>query len=502
MPPSDNLPQLLEKLYSRINYERHIPEQNQFGELKLQNMVQLLKRLDDPHWQYPTIHIAGTKGKGSVSAMIGQVLMESGRLTGVYSSPHLEAINQRIAINGTPISDDDLAESLAEVEQVASQLDADNALLGDSRAVTFFEAITATAFLYFARQQVDAVVLEVGMGGRLDSTNVCRPVLTIVTSISFDHMQHLGNTLAKIAAEKGGIVKTGVPVISGVTADEPAQVIATIAKRQNSPLIQLGSDFDFRSAGLRFQRSDSKPSTHDSADQSPALSQPIESKPEPLEARAVSNPNEFSVWFQQGGELSRFTGLRTRMPGRHQHHNAAICVAACEVLNQLGWQLSSQAVCRGIESAFLPGRTEIVQINPGVMLDVAHNPASIQALVETLQGLPEWLASSRKVLVLAISKDKDHRKILELLLPHFDRVILTQFLNNPRSRDPHNLLELAKKLCQQNGLRVELLPEKAPQDAYRQALKGLDEKGFVCITGSVYLVAELRQIVRLLAAKN
>lgn len=502
MPPSEPLPQLLEKLYSRINYERQSPGQTAVDELKLQNMVGLLGRLGNPQLRYPVIHIAGTKGKGSVSVMIGQVLTESGRRTGVYSSPHLETINQRIAINGRPVSDSDLAGTLAEVEQAASLLDADNASLGDYRTVTFFEAITATAFLYFARQQVDAVVLEVGMGGRLDSTNVCQPVLAIITSISFDHTQHLGNTLAKIAAEKGGIIKTGIPVISGVTADEPAQVIAAIANRQEAPLIQLGRDFHFCSGRNRPQ----PPPPQKLPGDQPASGQDFSFVPEENSDQQESPnrgpANEFSVWFEPPQSRAGFFGIRPRLVGPHQHHNGAICVAACEILNDLGWQLSPQAVCRGIETAFLPGRTEKVQTNPAVVLDVAHNPASIEALVETLQLFPEWLQSSRKILVLAISKDKDHRTMLELLLPHFDRVILTQFLNNPRSRDPLSLLELAGRLCQREGWQIELQVAQSPSEAYRQALQQVDNKGFICIAGSVYLIAELRQTVRSPAVTN
>jgi len=486
MQPLDTLAEPLDKLYSRINYERH--SYDSLDELKLQNMFRLMSRLDDPHLMYPTIHIAGTKGKGSVSAMIGQVLTCAGRRTGVYSSPHLEAINQRIAIDGKPISDADLANCLTAVEKVAEQLDVENASSGDARSVTFFEAITATAFLYFAQQQVDVVILEVGMGGRLDSTNVCQPVLTIITSISFDHTQHLGNTLAKIAAEKAGIIKPRVPLISGVTAAEPAEVITDIARLKEAPLYLIGRDFDFSSQ--RTQPHQTHPEHRQSHD-SNGLPSSLDRN---IDADQTDFENHFSASFHHAAAALHLDELKCRLLGEHQHHNGAICLAAIGVLNLLDWNVPVEAVRAGIETAFLPGRTEIVQTNPLVMLDVAHNPASIQALVATLKRLKTWGRSNKKVLILAISKDKDHKAMLEILIPHFDVVLLTQFLNNPRSREPESLRAVAEGICRSDRLPLQLEVQETPSAAYQRALHMVDADGFICIAGSVYLVAEMRQI--------
>lgn len=462
MPPLNPLTLMLEKLYGRINYERR----TEYGldEFKLHNMYRLLEILGNPHQKCTCLHIAGTKGKGSVAAMIGRVLMETGRKTGVYSSPHLEAINQRISINAVPISDVDLAARLKQVEEAAAQIDADCSTEPNHRKVTFFEVITATAFLHFAQQQVDVAVLEVGMGGRLDSTNVCQPVLSVITNISFDHTQHLGDTLAKIAAEKGGIIKTGVPVISGAREPEPQATITEIAQQRKSNLYQLGTEFDLLS----------QPRTSTNAD----------------------SQDQFSVIHHFDKQPVCIDRLKTGMLGKHQQYNGALAVAACEMLNRAGWQISESAIRKGIALAFLPGRTEIVRQAPTVMLDIAHNSASIEALVSTLGNLESWRISSKKVLILAISKDKKYREMLEKLVDHFDIIIFTRFQNNPRCRPPEQLMDLARQLAQKASRQPYLTIAADPKQACTEALELAGSSGFVCVAGSAYLIAETRLDLR------
>ena len=240
MNPRRTTEKFVDNLFARINYERHHragPE-----DFKLSNMVSFLQALGNPHLQFPIVHVAGTKGKGSVSGMVGAILAKSGLNTGVYSSPHLERIHQRIRFNGSEISDSDLHRALAKLAPVIHEFDA-RAEREDSRKLTFFEVITAAAFQAFAEEHVDAVVLEVGMGGRLDSTNVCQPQISVITNISLDHTRQLGSTIAEIAGEKAGIIKQGVPVVSGVVQPDARDVIRRIAQKKGANLIELGTDF-------------------------------------------------------------------------------------------------------------------------------------------------------------------------------------------------------------------------------------------------------------------
>ena len=218
----------LDWLMTQINYERTTAVPYETAIFKLDRMRGLLTLLGDPHEGLAAVHIAGTKGKGSTAAMMAGILQASGLRTGLYTSPHLDAVQERIAIDGVACRPEEFAALAADVETAVARLPADEH--GQPAEPTFFEITTAMAFLHFARRRVDAAVLEVGLGGRLDSTNVCRPSVSIITSISFDHTRQLGNTLAAIAGEKAGIIKAGVSVISGVTGDEPRQVIREVAR--------------------------------------------------------------------------------------------------------------------------------------------------------------------------------------------------------------------------------------------------------------------------------
>ena len=236
----------VERLQNRIDYERTDVLTYHEQDLKLERMRALLHRLGDPQDALKIVHLAGTKGKGSTGAMISSILSASGHRTGLFTSPHFDRLEQRFAINGQPASAADLVDVL---DRIWPAVDAIDALTDDGTSdlgrPTYFEITTAIAALYFADQKVDAAVMEVGMGGRLDSTNVCSPAVSVITSISFDHTQQLGETLGQIAREKAGIIKRGVPVISGVTQPEPSAAIRQIASEQNAPLKRLGDDFRF-----------------------------------------------------------------------------------------------------------------------------------------------------------------------------------------------------------------------------------------------------------------
>src|SRR6516162_8268950 len=225
--------------FGRVNYEQRSPKPS---DLKLDRMHALLDRLGNPQQNLRIVHIAGSKGKGSTSAMLEAVVRQAGYRTGLFTSPHLDRVEERIQVDGQTITSEELASAMAQVARAVTDVETRTPAL---LPVTFFEVATALGFLHFVRRRVELAVIEVGLGGRFDSTNVCRPLVSIITSISFDHTQQLGNTLAQIAAEKAGIIKPDAPIVSGVIEHEPRQVIAETARRQGSRLIQAGLDFTF-----------------------------------------------------------------------------------------------------------------------------------------------------------------------------------------------------------------------------------------------------------------
>src|SRR3954453_18090508 len=370
----------LDWLMRRINFERTAFVPYQERQLKLDRMRQLLTRLGQPDAGMKIVHVAGTKGKGSTSAMIAAVLTAAGYRTGVFSSPHLEQIEERFAVDGEPCTSDELVALVNRMVSVVRAMDEEAAADGDpTGGPTYFEITTAMALLHFVERQVDAAILEVGLGGRLDSTNVCLPAVSVITSISFDHMRQLGNTLASIAREKAGIIKPGVPVISGVVQTEPQSVIVAIAREHGCRLIRLGRDYSYEYA-------------------------PRESAFGKMSYRYSVPSQEFALEHVALG-----------MPGRHQAANAAVALATiCELRHQ-GWCISNEAVRVGLSNARLPGRVEIAPGDPTVLLDPAQIPAPALALVESLSELPR---RSRRTLILSISYDKDVEAIVRELMPH------------------------------------------------------------------------------------
>lgn len=487
----------LAALYGRINYERQLKVTPRH--FKLQNMREILRRLDDPHLKYPVIHVAGTKGKGSTCTMLGQVLTASGRRTGVYTSPHLETIHQRMAIDGKLITDDQLVNALATLWPVIDAMDAESVETG-FRPLTFFEITTAAAFLHFAAQKCDAVVLEVGLGGRLDSTNVCQPTTCIITNISVDHTRQLGSTVDKIAFEKAGIIKDSIPVVSGAADPLAAKVIAEVAADKNAQLFLLDQDFEiteedqsddhlFNFSGRVSLRSDQQPRENQERCESDSESDPA--------AKTNSTRTKADLVEDQDYKLN---DLKLGMLGHHQRINAAITIAAIKTLNDRGWEISEEAIRTGLSRASLCGRTEVLSQSPTIVIDMAHNDASINALVETLRDdLPSWKSSSKGTLILALSREKEANKILKPLVAAFDEIVLTKYQDNPRGRCEAELLELARAIqtdLQSNSKpAAELRTAPDPQTAWKSVASNLTTDKSVCITGSAFLVAELRNTV-------
>lgn len=323
--------------------------------LGLHNIRTLLDRLDRPERRYRSIHIAGTNGKGSTAAMVAAILTAAGYRVGLYTSPHLVDFRERIRVNGAMIPEDRVSELVDRLRLAARDL-----------PVTFFELSTALAFQYFADATVDVAVLEVGMGGRYDATNVVEPVATAITTIALDHEEYLGNTLEKIANEKGGIIKPQVPLVMGRIDQGPAQVIRDLATQRQAPLYELGHTFSVREAG---------------------------------------------GVFDYDGILGSHRGLICPLQGRHQLDNAACALALVEVAARAGITVPAVAVQTGLASTQWEGRLEVADQNPTVLLDGAHNPEAAQALGAFLAKFRLEHPGRQVALILGMMRDKAHRQI-------------------------------------------------------------------------------------------
>jgi dihydrofolate synthase / folylpolyglutamate synthase len=462
-------------LIGRINYEHTPILPYAQRHLKLERMRQVLTCLDNPDAGIPIIHVAGTKGKGSTSALLGEILQQAGYRTGLFSSPHLDSIEERFAVNSKPCSADQLVALVDRLRPVVEAMDrqSSNGTDHDSRP-TYFELTTAMALMHFAQQKVDVAILEVGMGGRLDSTNVCMPTVTVITSISLDHTQQLGNTLVKIATEKAGIIKPGVPLLCGAIPTEPRQTIARMASARECRMMVAGVDFQYQY-------------------------QP----PSDLEQADGYGRLDFQD-FSQGEEI-KLENASLQLHGKHQAANAALATAIAMELRRQQWRISDDAIRRGLLAATLPARIEVLARHPTVVLDVAHNVASADALIQTLgccfacrQDGP-----ARAILVLAVSQDKDVRGILRVLLPHFQTVIATEYHENPRAlpasqlaRLIHDEQTIANPSEQGSyGDKCQVLSHHSAIDAWQRASRLASPNDLICITGSFFIATELRKVI-------
>jgi len=457
----------LQFLLGRENYERWRQIPYDPARMGIGRMRRLLEAIGSPEGSLRIVHTAGTKGKGSTSAMIAEVLSAAGYRTGLFTSPHLERIEQRMTIDGRTCESGEFAALLDLLRPAVECLDR-SAVTGQS-GPTFFEIITAMALLHFARQDVQAVVLEVGLGGRLDATNACHPLASVITSISFDHTQQLGNTLAAIAGEKAGIIKPGVPVISGVVEPEARDVIRAACRKMGSRLVERDTDFVF----------DYRPPRHLEREdaQGQVVYRRIASGPPLANARPPDG-------YAGGPEVYDLA-----LPGRHQAANAATALATIDILRQSGWNIPPPAVGRALAGLSWPARVQVLSRRPAIVLDVAHNVASIQALVETLQ---ESVSVDRRLLIFATSNDKDIRGMLSCLVDHFDEAYFTCYSNNSRTVPPEILQQVAEELT---GRRWPAFAD--PAAAWKAARESAKANDLVCITGSFFLAAEMGPMIRI-----
>lgn len=447
-------------LFARTNYERQpaLPG-SRARVFRLARMRELLDRLGNPDRAYPIIHITGTKGKGSTATLAGAILTTSGRRVGIFTSPHLEHVEERLAIDGLPCSATQFDQLLEQIVPVVQAMDTQAAARGEA-GPTYFEMLTAMAFLHFAREKVDAAVIEVGLGGRLDSTNVCHPEVCVITSISHDHMDLLGNSLEQIAWEKAGIIKRRLPVVSGVTQPGPREVIRRVCQKRGCRLWELDREF-----GVSY-----RPPRH--VERETAL-------------------GDVAFWFHRGegnGQREWREG-QLRLLGSHQAANAAVAIAAVKCFQErLGWSISDQAIQVAIRETTIPARVEVLGRRPVVILDVAHNPASTLALITTLR---ECFDVQRRFLVFGTTRGKDFRGMLEVLAPHFDHIFLTQYTCNPRALPVEFLGEAARQM-----FPAKFSVCSHPQEAWTAAWGRLRPEDLVCITGSFFLAAEMQPILR------
>ena len=447
-------------LLGRVNYERATTVPYVSNVYKLERMEELLRRLGNPQDKLNIVHIAGTKGKGSTAAMISSIACCCGYRVGLYTSPHLDRLEERFLINNEPCGNAELVEMVKHLRPVVEAMDREAARHGSAGGPTYFEVTTALAMLYFARSDVDLAILEVGMGGRLDSTNVCHPLVTAITSISFDHTQQLGQTLAKIAGEKAGIIKEGVPIVSGEVEQSPRRVIERRASALRAPLLERGRDFDFV-----YERS----------------------------VDPQNDPAHFS-FFARTTSVKQRERLQLGLFGEHQAANAAVALAVIDSLRGAGWKFEEAEIRHGLADVRCRGRLEVLQHDPLIVVDAAHNVASVKAFVD---GLLELGLSGPRSLVFATTLEKDVPGMLRLLLGHFKHVVFTRYLNNPRAVPPEQLASLAAQCLvgepQDALLKLQVCDH--PQAAWQAACSQYRGKGAICVTGSFMFAAEMRRIV-------
>jgi dihydrofolate synthase/folylpolyglutamate synthase len=431
--------QALDYLYSFIDYETmHVPRDA--ANYDLRRVAELLFRLGNPHLAAKSVHIAGTNGKGSIAAMVTAALTASGYTTGLYTSPHLTDLRERFKVNGELITQGEL---MALVERLKPEVEVVNqkATYGE---LTTFELLTALGLAHFKLKGVDFQVLEVGLGGRLDATNVIQPEVCILTPISFDHTDVLGGSLTELAREKAGIIKPGSMVVTSPQPDEVAQVIEKTCLDCEAGLVRVGSDVVWQSLGFDSKRQ----------------------------------------LLQVKGKLGSYK-LSIPLLGHYQLENAATAVAALEVLAGKGFDISRDSIINGLAKVSWPGRFQILSHRPLLVVDGAHNPDSARKLK---QSLVQYFDFDRAILVMGASEDKDVAGIISELVPLFDKVIVTRS-RHPRAMGLEQLIAAFRR-CGVEVQAVEAVPE-----ALSLALSMAGGRDLVCVSGSLFVVAEAMEQV-------
>jgi dihydrofolate synthase/folylpolyglutamate synthase len=406
----------------------------------LDRMRLLLKKLGNPHEQFKSVHVAGTKGKGSTCAMIASMLQASNLKVGLYTSPHLTDIRERICINGEMISQADFARCIREVEPIVARM---------KPTPTYFDVLTAVAFKYFAEHKIDIAVVETGLGGRLDSTNVITPEVTAITSLSKDHMAQLGSTLPRIAEEKAGIFKAGVPAISVTQDPEAEAVLRRVADKVGAPLDITGKSIEF---SYRFESSRMLG---------------------PHNRVCLTTPN------------SKFEHLAVPLLGEHQAINCGLALSVIDRLKSRGFLINDSKAMEGLAKTTVPGRMEMLNQTPRVIADGAHNAASIDAV---MRAIGQHIPYDSMVVIFGCCADKDVTGMLERIAAGADKVIFTK-VDSIRSADPG---ELSARYTETYGKMAQVAPTL--EDALAIANRAVTKEDLITITGSFYLVGEAKRL--------
>ena len=427
-------------LFAHTDYEKHSHLRYNVSTFSLKRMEKLLSLLGNPHKKIPTAHIAGTKGKGSTATMLGKMLEANGYKVGLYTSPHVINLHERITVNSAMISEREMYRLLNRVHGPLEKMPKDD-------APTFFEIMTALAFLHFADTKVDIGVIETGLGGRLDSTNVINPEVVGITSLSIDHQNQLGQTIDSIAKEKAGVLKRGVPVVTVQQDPKAMSVLKSEAEAVKAPLTVTGSDIDF---SLRFETS---------------------REDGPHTRICLTTPT------------SKFEHLRVPLHGKHQAINCGLALAMLDKLKSSGYEIDNEKATEGLKQVSLSGRMEMICDDPRIMIDAAHNAASIMALIKAVgQNIPY----DSMVVIFGCNNDKDIRGILSKLQYGADKVIFTRS-NSPKAMAPQDLADIYTEICGKMCQTALSLGE-----ALQLAKSAVYKEDLILITGSFYLIGQAK----------
>jgi dihydrofolate synthase/folylpolyglutamate synthase len=402
----------------------------------LERIAHLMNRLGNPEQQLKVIHVAGTNGKGSVCKYISSILQKAGYTVGLYISPHVERFSERIVVNGEEISDKDIAMLVEQVRPVVEDMEK------NGNSPTFFEIVTALAFLYFQNRKVDYAVIEVGLGGRFDATNVVTPLVSVITNISLEHTNILGNDIASIAFEKAGVIKNNIPIVTAATRSA-REAIENVATERNAPIV-----FIDRTMWKR-----------------------------------VTKKGRCQEFFVQGA--FKDYEVRTSLLGAHQGENIAVAIATVERLQMSGVYLTDSDIIEGIAAAAHPGRMEIICEKPMILLDGAHNPDGMSMLANALKT---DFSYKQLLFIFGVLKDKDINTMVSTIIPLADIVFVTKSMN-PRAYDPLLLKEKIEKIDPTKKVFIEVSIPGAIDHAKQLAKR----KDLICISGSLFTVGEARR---------
>ena len=444
--PFTTYKQAEEFLLQTIDYEKLTQYKYDTSTFDLKRMEEMMCSVGDPHTKRKTIHITGTKGKGSTAIIVSSILSRLGLKTGLFTSPHLTYLGERMKVNDKTISQETFVQLMNMLKPYIDKITAETPIL----MPTFFEIVTAIAFLYFEREKTDLSVLEVGMGGRLDSTNIILPEVSVITPVGYDHIDRLGKTLDKIAFEKAGIIKEGIPVISSIQEPDALAVISKTCNEKRSLLYLVGQDiliYDIKVA----QRNG-----------------------------IYGTECVIETW------RNRYKNIFLPLVGRHQVENCAAAIGSLEVLAGKGViKIDNELIVNALADIRCPARIEVISEEPLTIVDTAHTVASMKILRESIK---ESFSFRKLVLVIGLSSDKDIEGVLKEIVSISNDLIFTR-TGNPREADPKQMLAIAKRFAHNNLMVIEDI-----DDALQEAKEIANADDLICITGSFFLAGKVKEL--------